>query len=105
MAEAAKQVPDDLAPQYRAADRLLAAHRDPSRAERYLRAYLGQEPEGNQPPLAEAHWKLGLALQAAGRNDAAVAEWQQAVRLDPASPASRELNSQRHLHPAIAGNF
>ena len=74
LSEAAKQVPDDFAPQYRAADRLLATHHDPSRAERYLRAYLGQEAEGNQPPLAEAHWKLGLVLQAQGRNDAAVAE-------------------------------
>lgn len=62
---AGKQVPDDLAPYYRAADRLLASGRDLPRAERYLQKYLSQEPEGNQPTLAEAQSKLTLAARRA----------------------------------------
>jgi hypothetical protein len=55
---AAQAVPDDLAPYFRAAERLLADGRDPARAERYLHIYIAQEPEGNEPTLADAHAKL-----------------------------------------------
>jgi tetratricopeptide (TPR) repeat protein len=54
LAAAASAVPDDLAPYYRAAQPLLTDRREQARAERYLRVYLNQEPEGNQPPAAEA---------------------------------------------------
>jgi hypothetical protein len=91
----AASVPDDLVPYYRAAARLIAGGRDPARAERYLRAYLGQEPEGNEPPASEAHWKLGLALQAAGREADAIQEWQESIRLDPESKAALELRHAR----------
>jgi tetratricopeptide (TPR) repeat protein len=57
---AIREVPDDAAPYYRAAERLLARGTDPARAERYLRKYLSQEPEGNQPTIAEANRKLAL---------------------------------------------
>jgi len=102
LAEATRQVPDDAAPYYRAASRLLADGRDPERAERYLRVYLAQEPEGNEPPAAEAHWKLGLALEAMGRKNDAVAEWNEAVRLDHDSPAVRELRRVRGVRSASA---
>jgi tetratricopeptide (TPR) repeat protein len=95
--DASRQSPDNLVPYYRAASQLLKVGRDPVRAERYLRVYLGQEPEGNEPTAAEAHWKLGLTLEAKGSQAEAVAEWKESVRLDPASPAAREL---KHLHPA-----
>ena len=93
---ASRQSPDDLVPYYRAASHLLTGGRDPARAERYLRVYLGQEPEGNEPTAADAHWKLGLALDAQGSTAEAVAEWKESVRLDPASPAAREL---KHIRP------
>jgi len=54
VADAVREVPDDLVPYYRAAERLIAGGHDPERAERYLRGYLGQEPEGNEPAAAEA---------------------------------------------------
>ncbi len=54
LAEAVREAPDDLYPEYRAAERLLAGGHDPDRAERYLRAYLAQEPEGNRPTTADA---------------------------------------------------
>jgi tetratricopeptide (TPR) repeat protein len=62
---AEKNVPDDLTPYFRAADRLLRTGRDPARAERYLRKYVSQEPEGNEPTLATAQAKLAEAQRAA----------------------------------------
>ena len=94
-AASSQQVRDDLAPYYRAAEQLLGRGRDPSRSERYFRAYLAQEPEGNEPPAAEAHWKLGLALEAQGHLVEAIAEWEEALRLDRESPAARELKRLR----------
>ena len=91
LSAAAGAVPDDPTPSYRAADRLLADRRDPARAERYLRAYLAQDPEGNAPTAADAHWKLGLALHSQQRDEPALEEWKVAVQLDPESPAAREL--------------
>jgi tetratricopeptide (TPR) repeat protein len=98
--QAEKEVPDDLAPQYRTAERLLEMHHDPGRAEGYLRSYLGQEVEGNEPRPAEAHWKLGQALHLQGRDSAAIQEWREALRLDPESPASHDLKSLRSSRPA-----
>jgi len=67
LSSSAQAVPDDAAPYYRAAERLLSLDREPARAERYLRAYLAHEPEGDEPTAADAHWKLGLALPAQRR--------------------------------------
>jgi Tfp pilus assembly protein PilF len=98
------EVPDDPAPHYRAAERLVAAGRDPVRAERYLRLYLAQEPEGNQPSLSEARWMLGMALEAQGRVAEALAELRESARLDPESKAALELKRMRNSRPAIAPN-
>jgi hypothetical protein len=68
LSAATREVPDDATPYYRAAERILSDNRDPARAERYLRLYLAQEAEGNQPTHADAHWKLGLALRAQGQD-------------------------------------
>ena len=97
-------VPDNPAPHYRAAERLVAAGRDPVRAERYVRLYLAQEPEGNQPSASEARWKLGTALEAQGRVAEALAEFRESVRLDPESKAALELKRMRNSRPAIAPN-
>ena len=67
LSSAARAVPDDAAPYYRAAEQLLSDNREPARAERYLRVYLAQEPEGNQPSAAEARAKLALAVSAPAR--------------------------------------
>lgn len=62
----AKQVPDDLVPYYRAAARLIDSGNDLPRAERYLRVYLSQEPEGNQPSAAEARREQELVVRKEG---------------------------------------
>jgi len=91
LSSATKAVPDDAAPYYYAAERLLADRHDPGLAERYLSIYLAQEPEGNEPTASQAHWKLGVALQAQARQANAIREWKTALQLDPESPAAREL--------------
>jgi tetratricopeptide (TPR) repeat protein len=96
LSSASEAVPDNPAHYYRAAERLLADNREPVRAERYLRTYLAQDPEGNQPTAADAHWKLGLALRAQGQDAAAVREWTTATKMDPESPAARELKRNRN---------
>jgi tetratricopeptide (TPR) repeat protein len=104
LAVALREVTDDPVPHYRAAERLLTAGRDPVRAERYLRVYLAQEPEGNQPSAAEARWKLGLALEAQGRAADALAEFRESMRLDPESKSTQELRRLRIARPAVASN-
>jgi tetratricopeptide (TPR) repeat protein len=83
LAEAEKNVPDDLSPYYQAGRALLNTGKDLPRAERYFRKYLGQEPEGEAPTLAHAHWRLGLVLEKEGRKPEAISEIEIAVRLRP----------------------
>jgi predicted Zn-dependent protease len=91
LGHASENVPDDLAPYYHAAVRLMAAGKDLPRARSYLAKYLAQEPEGNQPTLAEAHWKLGDVLAKLGELADARKQWREAVRLDPESGARGDL--------------
>lgn len=77
------QVPDDLAPYFYAGQTLLSTGSDSALAEKLLRKYLTQQPEGEAPSLGEAHWRLGQALAQQGRNDDAVREIQDAVRMNP----------------------
>lgn len=58
LAEAEAKVPEDLSPYYQAAQLLVEQGRDFPRAERYLKKYLSQEPEGRQPTLAECRHLL-----------------------------------------------
>ena len=83
LAEAEKQIPDNLTPYLRASGALLAVGKDLARAERYARKYLSQEPEPNASTPAVAHWRLGLILEKEGRKPEAIAELQKATELDP----------------------
>jgi tetratricopeptide (TPR) repeat protein len=74
LATAARESPDDLIPYYRAAEILLEGRGALDRAAACLRTYLSAEPEGNEPTLAEAHWRLGLVLEKLGRTREAAAE-------------------------------
>lgn len=98
LAEAQHQVPDDLAPVYQAAKAILVSNQTAElpRAEKYLRMYLGQPPEGSEPGLAAAHWRLGLVLEKEGHKEQARQELQQAINLDSNfEPARKDL---RRLH-------
>ena len=69
LAAAEREVPDDLYPQFRAAEQLTAARHHLDLAERYLRAYLTQEPEGNRPTTAEANRQLERIVELRRRFD------------------------------------
>ena len=58
LAAAERSVPDDLTPYFRAAQQMISAHRNSAGAETYLRKYLSQEPEGNEPTLADARQEI-----------------------------------------------
>jgi tetratricopeptide (TPR) repeat protein len=54
------------------------------RGEQGLRRYIASyTPKPGEPPLANAHWRLGTILERRGQRDAARAEYQAAVGLDP----------------------
>jgi tetratricopeptide (TPR) repeat protein len=94
LAQAEKDVPDNLFPYFRAGNALLNGKSDLPRAERYFRKYLTAEPELHFPSASAAHWRLGLVLEQAGRKQEAIGEWQTAVKLDPNSPAKQELKKK-----------
>src|SRR5215469_6928087 len=83
LAMSEKAVPDNLTPHYRAALTLLLSGKDLPRAERYFRKYLTQAAEGEAPPLAAAHWRLGEVLEKQGKKDEAIKELQTAIDAKP----------------------
>jgi len=91
LAQAEKDVPDDLVPYFRAGISCLARPNELARGERYFRKYLTQEPEPYRPNHSQAHWRLGQTLEKQGRKPEAIAEFQSSVKLDPDSPAKQDL--------------
>lgn len=92
LSRAEKAVPNDLVPYYRVGRFLLGNGKDDARAERYLRKYLTQEPEGRAPSLAMGHWSLGLLLEKDGKLQEAIQELQTSVKMDPNfKPAQQDL--------------
>lgn len=62
------------------------------RAEEALEAYLRTTPGRNDPSLAAAHWRLGMVHEKGQDRQRAKAEYETALRLDPAlKPASESL--------------
>jgi tetratricopeptide (TPR) repeat protein len=96
LAQGVRSVPDDLDPYYRAGLAILDASGSTAslaRAEGYFRKYLSAEPEGGEPTLAHAHWRLGLVLEKEGRKPEAISELKTALRLKPdLNAAKKDLN-------------
>ena len=92
LTEAQRAVPDDLTPFYQAANVILVGNgvQELPRAEGYMRAYLAQPPEGAEPSLAVARWRLALILDKQGHRDQARQQLQQAVALDPALESAKK---------------
>jgi tetratricopeptide (TPR) repeat protein len=82
-AQSDKAVPDDLSPYYAAAAILRVSGKDLPRAERYARKYLTQEPEGNAPSQALAHYELALTLEKLGRKSEASTELKTVIAARP----------------------
>jgi tetratricopeptide (TPR) repeat protein len=85
-------VPDDLSPDFTAAQTILDRNIQSqyAQAESFLRNYLSQPVEGLEPTLAIAHWRLGLVLEKEGRRTTALTEVQTAVNLDASLDAARK---------------
>jgi len=94
LAVAVSNVPDDLDPYYRAALAILnddgSGGSALTRAEGYFRKYLSADPEGGEPTLAHAHWRLGLVLEKEGRKPEAISELKAALQLNPDLNAARK---------------
>ncbi len=60
------------------------------RGERALRTYLASTPKTTEPQPAAAHYRLGMIAERRGQKDAARAEYQTAVTLDPKLGAARD---------------
>ena len=91
LVQAEKADPDNLVAYFRAGNNCLGRKVELSRAERYFRKYLGQEPEAETPSLSAAHWRLGLVLEQEGRKADAITELQTALKMDPNSGAKADL--------------
>jgi len=91
LAQAEKDVPDNLFPYFRAGYSCLERPSELARGERYFRKYLTQEPEPYTPNHWQTHWRLGQALEKQGRKPEAIAEFQASVKLNPDSPAKQDL--------------
>ncbi len=85
-----KAVPDDLAPYFHSTNALLEVGVELQRGEAYVRKYLGQEPEGEEPDRAHAHRLLGLVLEKQGRNQQAISELEIAVQMNPRFKEAKE---------------
>ena len=83
LADAEKNIADNLTPYLRASISLVSMGKDLPRAERYARKYLSQEPEPSATSTAVAHWRLGTVLEKQGRKPEAIAEMQIAAKMDP----------------------
>jgi tetratricopeptide (TPR) repeat protein len=87
LAQAQRNVPDDFSPYYRAGLTILNGNGSTpaalTRAEGYFRRYLSSDPEGGEPTLAHAHWRLGLVLEKEGRKPQAASELRSALELNP----------------------
>jgi tetratricopeptide (TPR) repeat protein len=96
VSQAEHAVPDDFAPYFEAAKALVASGKDNPRAERYLKKYLSQEPEGDAPQAGLVHWQLGLLMLKEGKKQLAVTELQTSVNLLPDfRPAADDLKRAR----------
>jgi tetratricopeptide (TPR) repeat protein len=96
LSESERQVSDNLQPYYEAGLSLLNSGKDLSRAEQYLRKYIGQEAEGNAPSLPDAHWRLSQVLDRLGRRPEAIAELNTAVKMDPGFEQAKKDLKKMH---------
>jgi len=55
-----------------------------------LKRYLGHTPDTDSPPIANAHYRLGMIFEKQGNKAGARAEYQAAIKLDPKLDDARE---------------
>ena len=75
--------PDDLVAVYQLARSHAGAGDDLAAAEEGFKAYIAAEDHPEEPEVASAHWRLALVYEKQGRYEEAMAELDEALRLNP----------------------
>ncbi|MGB2804228.1 MAG: tetratricopeptide repeat protein [Candidatus Zixiibacteriota bacterium] len=78
-----REYPDDLGLLYQMGRNYIFAEDSLDKAEWCFKEYLKVEPKKAEPQWAAAHWRLGMVYDLKGEVDLAIAELEEAVRLDP----------------------
>jgi tetratricopeptide (TPR) repeat protein len=78
-----RKYPDDMGLLYQVGRNYIFVEDSLDKAERCFKQYLQTEPKRNEPDWAAAHWRLGMVYDLKGEKDLAIAELEEAVRLDP----------------------
>jgi tetratricopeptide (TPR) repeat protein len=77
------QLPDQTAALYQIGRTYLFAKDSLDKAERCFKQYLQIEPKKGNPDWAAAHWRLGMVYDLQGETNLAIAELEEAIKLDP----------------------
>ena len=77
------QHPDQTGALYQIGRTYLFAKDSLDKAERCFKQYLRIEPKEGHPDWAAAHWRLGMVYDLQGKTDLAIAELEEALKLDP----------------------
>jgi len=75
--------PDDLVAVYQLAHAQADVGDDLAAAEEGFKAYIAAEDRPDEPEVASAHWRLALVYEGQGRHAEAMAELDEAIRLNP----------------------
>ena len=75
--------PDDLVAVYQLARAHSDSGDDLAAAEEGFKAYIAAEDRPEEPEVASAHWRLALVYEKQGRREEAMAELDEAIRLNP----------------------
>jgi len=75
--------PAALAAWYQLGRTAVLANAHHAEGEAALKRYLGSTPAANDPPLAAAHWRLGMLYEQMKRSADARTQYQAALKLDP----------------------
>ena len=90
------QHPDNKPAQYQLGRLAAITGQQLDRGATALEAYLRYSPQGREPGLAAAHWRLGMIYAQKGDPTAARAEYEPALKLDPGFAVAREALQKLH---------
>jgi tetratricopeptide (TPR) repeat protein len=92
--------PDDLVAVYQLARAHFDLGDDLVAAEEGFKAYIAAEDRPKKPEVASAHWRLALVYEGQGRYAEAMAELDEAIRLDPEHAMAVESKERLEVeHP------
>ncbi|UCB52775.1 MAG: tetratricopeptide repeat protein [Candidatus Zixiibacteriota bacterium] len=81
--KAFRDYPDQMGLLYQVGRSYIFAEDSLDKAEWCFKEYLKVEPKKSAPQWADAHWRLGMVYDLKGEIDLAIAELEEAVRLEP----------------------